>query len=86
MTYIVYSLGRILSLAIYRICWKSPNLHHFDIKQSKNKISTLNLHFHFLSDFSDSNLHNKPNHQSARHHTTTMTSNYRNIQKVLIAN
>ena len=39
---------------MYRICWKSPNLNHFDIKQSKNKISTLN--FHFLSDFSYSNL------------------------------
>ena len=40
-----YSLGKARHSLASRIYWKSPNLNHFEIKQSKN--ATLNFHFAF---------------------------------------
>ena len=42
-----YSLGKAWYSLGTQICWKSPNLNHFDIKQSKN----FNINVRFLYDF-----------------------------------
>ena len=44
------------------------------LTENWEKISTLNLNFHFRSDFSFSTLHKKPNHQSAKHYSAKMTT------------
>ena len=42
MSLISYSLGKAYSVLGTRICWKSPNLNHFDIKWSENFLKLFN--------------------------------------------
>ena len=62
---------------MYQICWTRPDL-------LTNNTSKLNLNVHFLSDFSCSNIHTKPNHLFANQLTKTMiTSNLTQIDSLV---